>query len=118
MKIAKFTTKIPKSRIVAYKDHSQKIENLKPKIGVACKKSRNLYYEIKNAVTEKLNKKQTDFLQKRNSLNNLHASGTKHSGIEYTTFSSCSSRVKLGDNIMGNKSSRIYDINVKLANAN
>ena len=42
--------KVPRSRIVAYKNHVNDVIS-----NNFSKKSRNLYYEIKSAITEKVN---------------------------------------------------------------
>ena len=72
--------KIAKNKIITM--HENKKLGLKT-TKASSKKTRNLYNEIKNAVTENLTKKENPFTAKRNSLTNLHSSGGRISKFEY-----------------------------------
>ena len=73
--------KIMKSKINA----SQARSGLKTAKNVSVK-TRNLYYELKNAMTEKLNEKGIECASKRNSLQNLHSESSRGTKFNYTTL--------------------------------
>jgi hypothetical protein len=58
--------------------------NVKSSKNPITKKSRNLYYEIKTAMTEKLTGKGSTLTSKRNSLNSLHSPALKNSVFDYS----------------------------------
>ena len=104
--VSKF--KLSKNKIISLNE-SKKLGSKTRKDG-SSKKTRNLYYEIKNAMTEKLSHKNNQFTAKRNSLNSAGSSSSKCNAFEYANFTNSSSRPSLGNICALPKSNRLADI--------
>ena len=77
-------------------------------------KNRNLYYELKNAMTESLSKKYNDFSTKRNSLNTINSGLSKLKTWEYImSNNNSSSRKELLQTQLAGKISKAQIISPK-----
>jgi len=61
---------------------------LKTAKNIPVKKTKNLYYELKDAMLEKFVTKGTGFGSKRNSFQNLHSISNKGNTLEFSNFNS------------------------------